>query len=767
MSDKEFKILFYYRNTLIKKIGAKKGVYFNFILGSSSHAKVVISDNKISGEHVQFIYSKEGLFIQDLNSLNGTFVNGQKLVKSKLKKLTYNDKIQLANTDEVIIKIISLDKDYNNLTDGALQELLAKKSSITIGRSKDCDIVLESPSISRHHATINKTASGYQLLDNNSLNGVFVNGRRIKGEIDVKTSDTIFIGKHKLSIKGEISNLKEELAIYAKGIEKVYSNGVKGLKSADLSVPSNTLLAIMGPSGCGKSTLLKALNGDSPPTKGKVFLYNLELTENYEYLKTQIGYVPQDDIIHPQLTVFQCLYYSAKLRLCDSSDNNIAKKIDQVLNELQIFDKKHNYISDLSGGQRKRVSIAVELLSDPLLLFLDEPTSPLDPSVIDDFLQILQSLSKNGTTVIMVTHKPEDLEYMDEVVFMSKNGEMAYNGPADAYKSYFNVKSPVAVFNKLTGRNSQEWVEKFNRNRSQQDLFSSNKPSGIKNKSDKSVFYQFYWLFLRYFKIKTQDKANFRLMLLQAPIIALLICMIFNDVSGAIPFISSIAAIWFGVNNSAKEIVSELAVYKRERMYNLSIFPYIFSKISVLCLFSIIQSAIYIAILWINFEGHKIGFEHPLLAFLWMSFVAIVSTMFGLVISSFSNSTEKVMTIIPIVLIPQIMLAGLIAKINSIPVEMISYLTISRWSTEGFNNIQEKIFQTIKIVDPNNPLGKPISEKRELDAVSVLNEQFHSTYQDIPLSGTLSLDFFVLTFMFIVFVFTVYYSLKSKDPLNI
>ena len=214
--------------------------------------------------------------------------------------------------------------------------------------------------------------------------------------------------------------ISDELAITAIGIEKTYSNGVKGLKKMDLSIPSKSLLAIMGPSGCGKSTLLKALNGDTPPTKGKVFLFNLELSTNWQYLKTQIGYVPQDDIVHRQLTVEQCLYYTAKLRLDNISDRYIDKKIDQVLADLNILEKKKNLISNLSGGQRKRVSIAVELMTDPLIMFLDEPTSPLDPQTIEDFLEILKKLSDRGTTVIMVTHKPEDLDYMDEVIFMAE-----------------------------------------------------------------------------------------------------------------------------------------------------------------------------------------------------------------------------------------------------------------------------------------------------------------------------------------------------------
>ena len=203
------------------------------------------------------------------------------------------------------------------------------------------------------------------------MNGVFVNGRRIKGLSVVGVQDKIYIGRHLISLVGKSQDLSDELAITASGIEKTYPNGVKALKKMDLSIPSGSLLAIMGPSGCGKSTLLKALNGDTPPTRGKVFLFNQELMSNYQYLKTQIGYVPQDDIIHRQLTVSQCLYFTAKLRLENPSDEIIEKNISRILEDLNIGKQRNELIEDLSGGQRKRVSIAVELMTEPLILFLD------------------------------------------------------------------------------------------------------------------------------------------------------------------------------------------------------------------------------------------------------------------------------------------------------------------------------------------------------------------------------------------------------------
>ena len=591
-------------------------------------------------------------------------------------------------------------------------------------------------------------------LDNTLLFGKVIGGLKVACNTSTVKTPSFKLICYNLSLfsldKEGVSDLNDELAIYSNGIEKVYNKNITGLQSTHLSLISNKLIAIMGPSGCGKSTLLKALNGDNPPTKGQVFLFGLELTENYEYLKTLIGYVPQDDIVHSQLTVKQCLYYSARLR--NIPEDNIEKRTETVLKNLKIYERKDNLISELSGGQKKRVSIALELLSQPLLLFLDEPTSPLDPYVIKEFFEILKDLTINGTTVIMVTHKPSDLEYMDEVIFMAEGGAMAYQGDVSSYKKYFDVTSPVDVYHKISGKNAIIWIDRFRKHQNRKHT-NHKQIEGIKNKSNISSFYQFYWLFSRYIKIKTQDRGNFYLMLVQAPIIAVLICMIFSNVSAAVPFMSAIAAIWFGSNNAAKEIVSEMPIYKRERMYNLSIFPYIFSKISVLAIFSLVQSAIYILILFLHFSNQEVALANPFQAFCWMSFVSIVSSLFGLCISSFSKTTEIVMTTVPIVLIPQIMLAGLIAKISYPIVEFISYFTLSRWATEGFNIIQVDIKQ-LGFEEPQN-------------AKDFIEGQFHESYQDVPFYGTLSLDFIVLTSMFLTFLFLIHYSLKKKDPLKI
>ncbi len=348
------------------------------------------------------------MLLQDLNSTNGTYLNGIKI--SNVHKLKEKDRLQLAGVNDILIVVEKSSSLDHSSSQNNLQEILSKKHKIIIGRDKNCDIVLPEVTVSSKHAEISKISDEvYLLRDLGSTNGTYINGDKLRGSVNISLSDKIYIGRHLLSLESNVVDLNEQLAISAVGVEKTYPNGTNALKKMDLSIPSKSVVAIMGPSGCGKSTLLKALNGDNLPSKGKVFLFNQEISSNWQYLKTQIGYVPQDDIVHKQLTVEECLYFTAKLRLDNLKDKEINNKIDKVLKELNILDKKFDLINDLSGGQRKRISIAMELMTDPLILFLDEPTSPLDPQTVDDFLGIIKKLSEKGTTVIMVTHKPEDL----------------------------------------------------------------------------------------------------------------------------------------------------------------------------------------------------------------------------------------------------------------------------------------------------------------------------------------------------------------------
>jgi ABC-type multidrug transport system ATPase subunit len=564
-------------------------------------------------------------------------------------------------------------------------------------------------------------------------------------------------------------------AIKAIEIEKRFESGKLGLHQSTFDIPKGSLVAVLGPSGCGKSTLLKALNGDSPVTSGKVWLNGLELNEdNIDYIKTHIGYVPQDDIIHGDLTVEGSLMYAAHLRLTESTLSEKKRKVEQVLNTLKIDKIRKNKVRKISVGQRKRVAIAMEILTDPPILFLDEPTSPLDPQTIEEFLNILKKLALGGTTVLMVTHKPEDLFYMDRAIFMEVGGHICFYGDAREYLSYFGVKNVIEVYAMLDEDQAEPWIKKYEKEH-------KNKVSEIQSKEKPTVkepnyIMQYMWLTIRNLNIKLNDIGNLMIMIGQAPVIAILLCFIFDGISQVVPFFMAVSSIWFGANNAAREIVSEQKIYKRERMFNLGIFSYLFAKVTVLGIIAFTQSVLFTIILFYrykkgSFDYDGIELNNPIGVIIWMTFLSLAATIMGLLISSMVESSEKVMSMIPIVLIPQIMLAGVIVKIKFVFVESLSYMTLSRWGTTGFAKIQENIGIPKPIIKPgSNPPFPMISKKEDLtvNAIREMSKNFldsasgnFQNYYD-----SLNLELLIITGISIVFFIALYLSMQAKDSIS-
>lgn len=668
------------------------------IIGRSNEdGQLPIEHPSLSRKHLAVTASENGVLVEDLGSTNGTWMNGSKLVVGRSYSFTEKDVLVLTPDGSVSISFgdqaIRSGSDQKSVAKGNsldIRAVLSKKQEVLIGRNPNCDLVLEDTMVSRNHARLFQKDGKVWIEDLNSSNGVFVNGRKISGKVQLTERDKLLIGLYSFTLSGTVVDLKREYAISADNISKVFSNGYTGLQNTSLKFPYREFIALMGPSGCGKSTLLKALNGDSPPTKGSVKVFDLDMNEHFEMIKHIIGYVPQENIVHEELTVNQSLYYSAKIRLPeDITEEEIQLRISEVLKSLKIDTPiiRETKISKLSGGQKKRVSIAVELLNKPKILFLDEPTSPLDPETIEEFLTCIKQLCKEGTTVIMVTHKPEDLNFVDRVVFMGVNGYLSYDGTKDGLLSHYGKENLINLYALLSAKEeSRAWHDRWFKDKV--DKGTSFKKEEIK-KEKVNLLHQTYWLTLRYFQIKTGNVKNLLIMLIQPIFIALLIvlsfdelvtenALLFNEPQLGVMFLMAIAAIWFGVSNSAKEIVGEKDIAKREFMLNVKLGPYLFSKQLVLFFLSAIQTLIFLIILKLVYSD----LNNFLLLYCILLLISICSIQFGLMLSSFTKTSEEVMSLLPIALMPQIILSGILQPINSSLTMLLSYFTIGRWGTE-------------------------------------------------------------------------------------
>ncbi len=757
-------------------------------------ADVEIDDKKVSRNHgVIKVVNNNNFFIQDLESSNGIHVNSKKIPVNKPFEIFTGDRIKIAS-HELILLAEKLSVEKNNspkLTskkediEENFKDTIKKKNFINIGRLSTNDIVFDDPTVTRIHAKISYDNLNFWIEDLGSINHTFINGEEIKSKTKLKDSDVVTISFYTINLLEGTKDLrKESNSINAVGIQKIYPNQKIGLQSLSIEIPHSNFVALMGPSGCGKSTLLKCLNGDNPATSGEVFIHGLSLRKNFNLIKKKIGYVPQDDIIHKELTVYKTLYYAAKLRLPDDTSNEeINNRIDKVIGDLNLDQDKEKDIKgikvgDLSGGQRKRISIAVELLTEPTILFLDEPTSPLDPETIESFLTSIKRLAENGTTIIMVTHKPEDLNYVDQVIFLGVQGHLVFKGPAQELVSSFNVDNIVEVYSKMS-----DIIKVQNIYKEPTVIgYQNHNISDIKREKPDSLMLQLYWLISRYLSIKLNDKENLFLLLAQPIIIGGLVCLVFNQFRIGVLFLITISAIWFGVSNSAKEIVGELSVYRRERMFNLNINMYVLSKWIVLSLIALIQSIAFISIIYFYFKYNTYAeFDDVYLRPYWKSiafmfFISFSGSLIGLLLSASLNTTEKVMTVVPIVLMPQIMLAGVMTKINTTLVEVLSFFTLGRWGTEGFSRLQDDASPLIEndsaSINHSVLTTYPLEEGSKEIPTSAMNRL--DLYNDkLTDDGTLIGSMFdgfdeniiAIMILNILFYILIYYALKKKDSI--
>ncbi len=761
----------------------------NLIIGRKGYgADIEIDDSSASRSHGSIEKRNEKVFIKDLESLNGIYINEKKIESNSWIEVTPTDTIKVVSEYLTIIfenkevkeeKSKTSSKTNHDSEDFKLE--IIKKGEVRIGRSSTNEITLIDPTVSRLHAKISFADDAYWIEDLKSTNKTYLNNTELKERTHLKDSDVITISFYSLNLLEGLKDLrKQRNAIEAVAIEKKYPNNKIGLQSLSLEIPHSTFVALMGPSGCGKSTLLKCLNADNPATAGEVFIHGLSLEKNFNLIKKKIGYVPQDDIIHKELSVFKTLYYAAKLRLPDdTTDKEINRRIDKVIQSLNLDqdkdkDIRNSKVASLSGGQRKRISIAVELLTEPAILFLDEPTSPLDPETIENFLKSLQDLTKEGTTIVMVTHKPEDLNYVDQVIFLGAQGHLTYNGSSNLLTSHFEVNNIVEVYSKMSN------LKEVSRYYKPPKEIAYQKENVVEIKRDKpdSLFLQLYWLIVRYLKIKINDKENLILLLAQPIIIAGLVCLVFNEFRIGVLFLMAISAVWFGISNSAKEIVGELSVYKRERMFNLNIHTYILSKWSVLSIIAFIQTIIFVSIIYVNFKVNtNSDFPETYLRSFWQStffmfYISFSATLVGLLLSAFFNTTEKVMTVVPIMLMPQIMLAGVMTKIDSTLVEILSFVTLGRWGTEGFARIQDESFNgqgSVQSILAPNP--SQISNVKEV-AISA-SQRLDLYNKELVDNGTLIGSIFnsfdanlvVIVLLNLIIYIMIYYALKKKDSI--
>jgi len=712
-----------------------------FSIGRAEDNQIVIDSPIVSRHHAYLEMVGGGFQIVVLaEASNPVLYEGRPL--DAPRPLRHGDVLRIGSLDPGLMVTLAYTDPAQALVSATSLIRFGEKTLLNIGRDPSNDVVLNSPTVSRFHAQIERVGQRHRLVDLHSANGTFVNDQQVEGDVWLQANDVIRIGRHRFVMGvDELDQIDETrgLEVEAIGLNKWVRKNLNILQNISLTFQPREFIVVVGQSGGGKSTLVDAIAGYRPATHGQVLVNGTNVYQNFDAVRNDIGFVPQRDIIHTELTVYQALDYAARLRMPrDTNSEERHKRIMEVLEDLDLLHRKESQISRMSGGQIKRVSIGVELLTKPGLFFLDEPTSGLDPGTETAFMHLMRRLADQGRTIVVVTHATKNVMLADKVVFLARGGFLAWFGPPDEALKYFDqfrsdrerraktmeFDQIYAILDDPSKGSAQEWAQRYLDHpayqtfivqplQAAQGRFSlpaaavpgaaapkaaataplSSKP---KPKRRTSALYQFFVLSTRNLKILARDRTSLILMLL-APILIgaldfvvapLMGRSVFDYQTGDAPnaattlFLMTINCLLVAGLSQMREFVKEADVYKRERLVNLKVFPYVASKVWVAMLLAFYQAAVYCVIHFLAYDmpGGTLEFG---LFYITLVLAAMAGMMSGLLASAFAPSASAAPLLLILLIIPQIVLSGALAPVP----ENISAVASTRWAFEGFIGI--------------------------------------------------------------------------------
>lgn len=637
-----------------------------FVVGRAPDCAFTIVHPEISRYHCQFGWDGRMCTLEDLGSRRGTRLNGE--VVDARAEVRPGDKVGIGpitiefglgdpparqpeeppRPNAGATRIFILGKVADRIAPEEGQEL-------SIGRDPKCEVVLNHPGVSRRHATIRSLPKGGCVVtDLHSTAGSFVNGHRFDSH-ELTVGDRLQIGPFTFQYDGQV--LIRIGATPGAGIQAncLTQNGHSPspiLDDVSFEIRPSQFTGILGPSGAGKSTLLNTLAGLRAPAKGRVIVDGQDLygDDNAE----TFGLVPQEDIVHRELTVSQALRFAAKLRLPASTPSvEIQKLILQTMDQLGVRDQADKRIARLSGGQRKRVCVAVELLAKPAALFLDEPSSGLDPASEFQLMEVLRELTNTGCTVVCTTHVMENAYLMDELVVLC-GGCLVFLGTAQETREYFGVSRLHALYDRLQDKPAKAWKEQYQAKHPTSIPDDEPLSGRLQMGSRRRPPFALPILLERQWAILAADWRNFVILVGQPVVIAVLVAWVTNDQSLAF-FFAYVATLWFGCSNAAQEIVKELPIHRRERLVGIGTHSYLGSKFLFLSVITSLQALILYGCLLASQNGTD---GTPIWQIVGLLGTATAAVGIGFAISALARSVMQAVLIVPLVLIPLILFSG-------------------------------------------------------------------------------------------------------------
>jgi ABC transport system ATP-binding/permease protein len=705
----------------------------SYRVGRNPQSDIVLADSRVSWDHAILEIEDGAWFIEDCGNTSGTFVDGHKISRCEITRDCTVRFGHAVDGPAVFCSpsrpsIPGLPVEGTADTPGGQAAVSARPHrsrvdvrptaivsaparTLRIGRGDDNDIVLADLSVSRHHAELRNAGGRHEIVDLGSHNGTFLNGSPIIGRAVVTGQDIIGIGQATFRLAdGELREFVDQGDVSLVAQDLTVRVGTQILiDQVSFPIGERSLVAVIGPSGSGKTTLLNALTGLRPATEGTVLYDSRDLYSDYAELRHRIGLVPQEDVIYPELTPRRFLGYAAELRFPgDTSADERSIRVQEVIEELKLTHTTADQpeppadrrSAALSGGQKKRVSIALELLTKPSVLFLDEPTSSLDVELKEDVVDSMKELTRTGRTVIMVTHDLEYLDKCDRVLVLMPGGKMAFYGPCDEGLQFFGKARWVEVYRAFREESGRDWAGEFRRSPGYQRYVASGL-TGRAPRSDRAAaraptaprsrIAQLSILSRRYAALIAANR-SFLIWLLALPVV---LGLLVRASAGGLGFrgpvntgaeqtllILVIIAAFTGGFSSVQELVKERDMYRRERTAGLSTGAYVLSKVAVLGLITSVQAAL-LVIVGLAFEPMPrhgaVLVSLPLIELIVdVAILAVASMTLGLVVSAWVSSQNHTLTVLMVLSLAQVMLSGALIPLKTV-LKLISYLAPARW----------------------------------------------------------------------------------------
>jgi ABC-type multidrug transport system ATPase subunit/pSer/pThr/pTyr-binding forkhead associated (FHA) protein/ABC-type multidrug transport system permease subunit len=662
-------------------------------IGRDAECDLTLPSGLVAPVHARIEPRDGGQVLIDLGTGSGTYLNGERLAGGE-RDIHGGDSIAIG--DEILHFVTTRDTPLPPIE--VLSSLRMDRPRLTLGRAATNDVVLNHPNVSPRHAEIDVSESGARLKDlSHGGTGCRVNGRLVSRTF-LKTGDELAIGPYRLVFDGELLQQRSQSPgrrLRAEGVS--FAAGTKTiLQPTSLTLSPGELVAVVGESGAGKTTLMKLLCGEATPATGRVLVDG----ESVGSRLTDIGYVPQQEIVHPLLTVREALHYAAELRLPqDSTDADRQIAVERVIEEVGLAAHAETRIGSLSGGQRKRAGVASELISQPGLLFLDEPTTGLDPGLERRMMKLFRSLADAGRPVLLVTHATSSLQLCDKVLVMGRGGVTCFDGAPDAALEFFGVERFDDVYVALEEQGADVWSERFAaRDTLPGPVEAAPAARTARVTPQRLVGPQASTLTRRYALLFRRDTRNLKILAAQVPLLGIATGLLFNsDVfarddpramfageSAQLLFLLVTIAIWFGAIAAAREIVKERTVVSRELAVGVRLPAYLISKAAVLFTLTGLQTVALTAIVLTLRPLHESSIAG-------MSIIAIlvltawVGVAMGLLVSVYVRSEDQASSFIPLILVPQLLFGGAIVPTEQMGALMalFSKVFVAQWSFAG------------------------------------------------------------------------------------